>query len=270
MENLPDHIKENLEVNKDYYSMDLMENIERCKIDENYLGDCMLVNENLIWHSVHKYIGKPEVIVKNHCVEKDDILQLGRMGFIKAVKAFDTGRGVKFSSFAVTAIVREIRCFLRDSASIIRPTRTANELLNKINRIEYELGYLPPIPDIAVMLDEDEEKITKALQVGKGVKYLDEPVGTDIQQSQVVTLMDIIDSGEGIEDGVVDKVYVDAVIESVKRKLSEKELNVLKRRLEGFNQTQTADIEDISQMRVSRIMRKVARILDSSNERVGV
>lgn len=270
MDNLPEHIKVNLAVNKDHYSMDYMGNIARCKIDEGFLGDCMLVNENLIWHSVHKYIGKPEVIVKKHCVEKDDILQLGRMGFLKAVKAFDTERGVKFSSFAVTAIVREIRCFLRDSASIIRPTRTANELINRINRLEHEMGYLPASADLALLLDEDEEKITKALQVGKGVKYLDEPVGMDVAQSQVVTLMDIIDSGEGIEDGVVDKVYVDAVIDSVKRKLNEKELNVLKRRLEGFNQTQTADFEDISQMRVSRIMRKVARILDTHQEKVGV
>lgn len=270
MEHLPDHITTNLATFNDYYSMDLTGNIEKCKADESFLGDCVLVNENLIWHSVHKYIGKPEIIVRNHCVEKDDILQLGRMGFIKAVNAFDTERGVKFSSFAVTAIVREIRCFLRDSASIIRPTRTANELINRINRVEYEMGYLPSIPDIAMMLDEDEEKITKALRVGKGVKYLDEPVGSDIQQSQVVTLLDIIDSGEGIEDGVVDKVYVDAVIESVKRKLNEKELSVLKRRLEGFNQTQTADIEDISQMRVTRIMRKVARMLDSHEYEVGV
>lgn len=266
MDNFPEHIRANLAIDKDYYSMDKMENIERCKVDEDFLGDCMIVNENLIWHSIHKYIGKPEAIVKNHCVEKDDILQLGRMGFIKAVRAFDTGRGVKFSSFAVTAIVREIKCFLRDSASIIRPTRTANELIIKINRLEFEMGYLPPIPDIAIMLDESEEKITKALQVGKGVKYLDEPVAQDITQSTVITLLDIIDSGEGIEDGVIDRVYVDAILKSVKRKLSEKELAVLKRRLEGFNQTQTADIEDISQMRVSRIMKKVAKILNIKND----
>lgn len=265
MDKLPDHIKEILAVNKNCFSMDLMDNIKRCKVDEGFLGDCMLVNEKLIWHSVHKYIGKPEAIIKNHCIEKDDILQLGRMGFIKAVRAFDTERGVKFSSFAVTAIVREIKCFLRDSASIIRPTRTANELINKISRLEYDLGYLPPISDIALILSEDAEKVTKALQVGKGVKYLDEPVETDAQQSQVITLLDIIDGGESIEDGVVDKVYVDTLIEIVKQKLSEKEANVLKRRLEGFNQTQTADIENISQMKVSRIVRKVARLLQNSD-----
>jgi len=261
-----EHIHSNLKENKKYYSMDDNSNIERCKTDEHFLGECILVNENLIWHSVHKYIGKPELLTKNHCVEKDDILQLGRLGFLKAVKAFDTSRGVKFSSFAVTAIVREIRCFLRDSASIIRPTRTATDLIHRINRVEHDMGYLPGAHEIAILLDEEEDKVNKALQVGKGVKYLDEPVGSDDQHTQSVTLMDTIFSGEDMEANVLDKMYVDAVLDSVKRKLSEQEVMVLKHRVDGLNQTQTADLEDISQMRVSRIMRKVAKMLDQSNK----
>lgn len=43
-------------------------------------------------------------------------------------------------------------------------------------------------------------------------------------------------------------------------------MTVLKHRVEGFNQTQTADMEDISQMRVSRIMRKVAKMLDKKDQ----
>lgn len=259
----PSHIKRNLEKDKDYYSLHNMENIERCKVDEEYLGDVMIVNENLIWHSVHKYIGKPEQIARNNCVEKDDILQLGRMGFIKSIKAFDPTRGVKFSSFSVTAIVREIRCFLRDSANIIRPTRTANELIYRINRLEHELGELPSVEEIAILLDEDEDKIIKALQVGQSVRYLDEPIGETDDQN--ITLLDVINNGEGIELDVVDKVYVDSVIDIVKSKLSEKEVSVLKHRISGLNQTQTAEKENISQMRVSRIMKKVAKIIKESN-----
>lgn len=271
MDNYPDHIKRILKRHKDFYALDKPDNIRRCKVDEIYLGDALLVNENLIWHSVHKYIGKPEALVKNNCVEKDDILQLGRLGFLKAMKAFDLSRGVKFSSFAVTAIVREIRCFLRDSASIIRPTRTANDLINRINRIEHELAYMPSVCDLAYLLDEDEEKITKALQVGQSVKYLDEPLRNSGASSDLyVTRMDLIEDSAGIEDEVLDKVYVDAILSTVKKKLSEKEINVLKHRIEGLNQTQTAEKEGISQMRVSRIMKKVARMLKDSDKLEGV
>jgi RNA polymerase sporulation-specific sigma factor len=255
----PEHIQRNLEKDENYYSMDIPENIERAKVDEDYLGDVLIVNENLIWHSIHKYVSNPDLIVKNNCLEKDDILQLGRLGFIKSVKAFDTSRGIKFSSFAVTAIVREVRCFLRDSASIIRPTRTAFGLINRIKRIEQEFGYTPSVEELSVLLEEDEEKIKKAIQVGCSVKYLDEPVSI---QSQDITLLDTVDSGVGIEDDIIDKVYVDSLLQAVKDKLSEKEIHVLKHRIGGYNQTQTAKKENISQMRVSRIMKKIAKLLE--------
>nr|WP_241254559.1 sigma-70 family RNA polymerase sigma factor [Brevibacillus sp. SYP-B805] len=241
--------------------MDIMDNIMRCKQDDDYLGEVLIVNENLIWHSVHKYIGKPEVIIKNNCIDKDDILQLGRFGFIKSIKAFDVSRGVKFSSFAVTAIVREIRCFLRDSASIIRLTRTANELINKINRIEQELGYLPPISDLAELLNEDKEKITRAIQIGQSVKYLDEPIKAKDPHSSQMTLFDLIDDSEGVEQEVIDRVYVESLLSKVRHALSEKELRVLRHRIDGLNQSQTAVKENISQMSVSRIMKKVAKLL---------
>lgn len=240
--------------------MDISENMIQAKEDPDYLGDVLLANENLIWHSVHKYIGNPDAIVKNNCIEKDDILQLGRLGFIKSVKAFDTDRGVKFSSFAVTAIVREVRCFLRDSASIIRPTRTANELITKIKWLEVEWGEHLNIEDTAILLDESEEKIIKAMQIGQPVKYLNEPISS--VQSQELTFLDTMESGVGIEEDIIDRVYVDSIIDTVKEKLTEKELLVLQHRIGGYNQTQAAKRENISQMRVSRIMKKVAKLLE--------
>jgi len=271
MDQYPKHIIDNINENKQYYSLELMSNIERAKDDKEYLGDLMLVNENLIWHSIHKYIGKPETIAKNNSIEKDDILQLGRIGFIKAVKAFDTTRGVRFSSFGVTAIVREIRSYLRDSTNILRPTRTANALINKINKIEYDLGYLPSIEELVKMLGEKEWKITKALQVGQPVKYLEEPIKGDsllecnIPLIETISESDVFDS-QGLEEQILDQLYVNDLISSIKHKLSNKELQVLKTRVEeGLNQSQTAVKEQISQMRVSRIMRKVAKLLSDKD-----
>lgn len=264
MSKYPAHIQKNILSNGKYYSLYEMENILRCKEDSDYLGEVMIANEHLIWHSVHKYIGKPEVIASNYRIDKDDILQLGRLGFFKAIMAFDVTRGVKFSSFAVTAIVREIKCYLRDSANIIRPTRTANELINRINRLESELGYLPSVEDIALILDEAEDRVKKALQIGKTVKYLDEPIRKNsdmIYENSVTTALDLVQDNVEIEAEVLDKVLIDTVIESISDSLSEKEISVLRNRIDGFSQTQTADKENISQMRVSRIMKKVASLL---------
>lgn len=267
MSKFPDHISDKLSLDRNYYSLDSMDNIETAKLDAEYLGDVLVVNENLIWHSIHKYCGKPETIVKNYCIEKDDIIQLGRIGFIKAIKAFDTGRGVKFSSFAVTAIVREIKCFLRDSASIIRPTRTANELIHRIGRLENDLGYLPLVEDLSLMLDEPEERITKALRVGQPVKYLDEPARNQATTGmEKASLLDFIGDSTNVENSVIDRIYADSIIDAASDKLTDKEIAVLIWRASGLNQTQTAEKENISQMRVSRIMKKVATILSNYPE----
>lgn len=256
--------KDNIKDSK-YYSLDIKENVERCKTDEEYLGEVILANENLIWHSVHKYIGKPEMICRQYGIEKDDILQLGRVGFLKAVKAFDPDRGVKFSSFAVTAIVREIRCFLRDSAKIIRPTRSANNLINRINKIEHELGYLPSIKDLAAILGEDEEKIEKAIRIGRSVRYLDEPISKK-NDTNTITLLDTLNSGIEIEDDVLDRIYIDSILEKVKDRLSEKELRILQHRINGLTNLEVAEQENLSKMIVNQIMKKVARLIEEQSK----
>lgn len=258
---LPQHIQENLANDKDYYSLYVMQNIEKCKLDPNYLGDVMTANENLIWHSIHKYVGKPEIIADNNGIEKDDIIQLGRVGFIKAIKAFDTTRGIKFSSFAVTAIVREIRCYLRDSANIIRLTRTAHSLMHEIKRTENDYGYLPSVEELADILNESESKISKVLQIGKPVKYLDEQLGND-SNAQLLSYIDLVDDKDDVtEVAVVDKLYVDSILEVIKNKLSPVEFRVLESQLNGYSQTQTAKEQNISQMRVSRIIKKIGNLI---------
>lgn len=260
---LPPYITQKVKVDKHYYDLN-NENILRCKEDSEYLGDVMLVNENLIWHSVHKYIGKPENLTKYNCVEKDDILQLGRIGFIKAINAFDISRGFKFSSFAVITIVREVRCFLRDTGGIIRPTRTAKDLLNKIYRVENELGYLPTTEELSYLLDENENKIIKVLQVGRPVKYLDDFIslpssGSATQDS--ITLKDTLNDSIEVENTLVETMYIESILNYLKHKLTDREYDVLNMRLLGYSQTETANVLNISPMKVSRALKKTANIL---------
>lgn len=246
-----------------YYSLDVKQNVLRCRTDKHFLGEVLIANENLIWHSIHKYIGNPDYLVRNTCIDKDDLLQVGRIGYIKAVHAFDTDRGVKFSSFAVVAIVREVRCFIRDHVNAIRPTRTANDLINRIKRLESDLGYLPNPTTISEMLDVDVDKIIKALQVGQTVKYLEEPVTNPQKVSgfQSTTLLDLIKDSNDVEGEVVTKVYAEGLIEWVQAALTEKERRIFQHRLNGLNQTQVAKLEDVSQMKVSRVMKKIAELI---------
>lgn len=245
----------------DKYSLYNMENIKRCKVDPEYLGEVMLANENLIWYAIHKYVGKPEALIENNGLDKDDILQQGRLGFLKAIYAFDTERGIKFSSFAVTAIVREVRTYLRDYTNVIRLTRNAHALIREIKRIENDFGYLPTVEELALLLDEKEEKIKKALQVGKPVKYLEEQI------SDSITCMDALedDYTENFEEKLIDKIHVDNIINAIRANLTPTEVDILLSQMKGLSQTQTAKEHKMSQMRVSRILKKVAHLINKAN-----
>jgi RNA polymerase sporulation-specific sigma factor len=258
----------NLSRDKNYYSLYKRDNLLRCKVDPDYLGDVMTVNENLIWHSMHKYVGKPEIVAKTNGMEKDDIHQLARLGFIKAIKAFDVDRGIKFSSFAVTAIVREVRCYIRDSASIIRLSRTAHNLLTEMRKLENDLGYLPTTEEISILLNEDESKIVKVLQVGKSIKYLDEELLYEQKYDMSCKFTDILaDDSIHVENEVVDKVYISQVLRNIRIKLSDLEVSVLKGQMQGLSQTQIAKANLISHMRVSRIVKKIASLIEGYKNR---
>ena len=70
----------------------------------------LLENSGLIWSVARRYYGRG--------VDPEDLYQLGCLGFLKAVRGFDTRYGTQFSTYAVPKIAGEIRRFLRDDGSV--------------------------------------------------------------------------------------------------------------------------------------------------------
>ena len=64
-------------------------------------------------------------------LEYDDLMQLGAMGFLKAVAGFDPSFGVRFSTYAVPMIMGEIKRFLRDDGAV-KVSRWAKVLAGRI------------------------------------------------------------------------------------------------------------------------------------------
>lgn len=239
-----------------YYSMDAKGNIQKCREDVEYMGEVLIANENLIWHSIRKYIGNPKVIVENNCLEKDDILQLGRMGFIKAVNAFDVSKGVKFSSFAVVAIVREVKCFLRDSGHVIRPSRSAYGLNYKIAKLLEGSTEELSNREIAEALNEPMELVEKASTVGKRVLYLCDCVEGGGESS--MTYIDAItDVTSEYSHKVVDRLYVEEVLKNVSEQLDKRERYVLNGRLNNLSQKKMAEQLGVSRETVRDMLHKI-------------
>ena len=66
-------------------------------------------------------------------IEYDDLYSAGCIGLLKAVKAFDTDRGVKFSTYAIPVILGEIKRLFRDGGSV-KVSRSLKELSLKLQK----------------------------------------------------------------------------------------------------------------------------------------
>ena len=156
------------------------------------------------------------------------------MGFVKAIKAFDVDRGVKFSSFASTAIVREVRCTLRDNSGILRLTRNAFMLLVSIHKIERELGYMPTSSELSEMLGVEEDKIVKALTVGKPVKMFEEYIEQSEDDSSPLPFVELIaDESPQAEDFICDREDWKDMFDALKEFYTSSELKAFYSYLQG-------------------------------------
>lgn len=87
--------------------------------DKNALEKLVIDNEKLIWSIVHRF--------KNRGTDIQDLFQIGSIGFIKAVKGYDTAYATEFSTYAVPKIMGEIKRFFRDDGMI----KVSRELKSK-------------------------------------------------------------------------------------------------------------------------------------------
>ena len=103
---------------------------------------------------------------KGRRIEYDDLFQAGCMGLIKAADAFDTQRGVKFSTYAVPVILGEMKRLFRDGGSV-KVGRTLKELSLKCVRtreqMAVKLGREPTVSELAQQLQVDVAAVVEAV-----------------------------------------------------------------------------------------------------------
>lgn len=99
-------------------------------------------------------------------IEYDDLFQAGCMGLVKAFDAFDSKRGIMFSTYAVPVILGEIKRLFRDGGSV-KVSRGLKELSLKVTRVREKLslslGCEPSISQIAEALKITPEEAAEAL-----------------------------------------------------------------------------------------------------------
>lgn len=114
---------------------------------------------------------------QNCGLSKEDMLQLGSIGLLQALRRFDPDRGLCFSTYAVPLIAGEIRRFLRDDG-MVKFSREAKSLALRIERVRREQGDLT-VEELSRRLEASVEDITAALASREGALSLDAPTDED-------------------------------------------------------------------------------------------
>lgn len=185
----------------------------------------------------------------------EDLVQVGSIGLIKAVDRFDVDRGVDFTSYAVPTIVGEIRRHFRDKAWAMHVPRRLKELSLRLSRVldqlTTELGRSPTIAELAHAVGVDEEEAIEALDSmnAYSTRSLQAPFEDGSDDSLSEKLGQEETGYAEIEDGALLEAGLDA--------LDERERRIVELRFfDEMTQSQIASEIGISQMHVSRLLRK--------------
>ncbi len=188
-------------------------------------------------------------------LEYDDLMQLGAMGFVKAMQNFDVEYGVRFSTYAVPMISGEIKRFLRDDGAI-KVSRWTKSLAQKITSyVDEQLKSgenEPTIEQLAAHFEVDAQEIVFAMDAQHYLLSLSATVGEDDLE-----LGDKI-ATEECEDENIDKLLLKDLINELPRR--EKKVIVL-RYFRDKTQCEIAKELGVSQVQVSRIENKVLKKL---------
>lgn len=186
---------------------------------------------------------------KGRGIEYDDLYQAGCLGLVKAYDAFDNGRGVRFSTYAVPVILGEIKKLFRDGGSI-KVSRQLKELSLKISRENenYVLknGTEPAISELSEIMGISEDLITEAIGCSKA------PLSLTASEDDESKSVDI--PVECNEDNITELLTLNTAL----LKLPEQDRQIVQLRfVENKTQADTASIIGTTQVQVSRRERRL-------------
>ncbi|MEE1248226.1 MAG: SigB/SigF/SigG family RNA polymerase sigma factor [Lachnospiraceae bacterium] len=220
-----------------------------------------LVTENmgLVYSMVKRF--------ENRGQEREELIQIGSIGLLKALDQFDCSYDVKFSTYAVPVICGEIRRFLRDDG-MVKVSRSIKENARKVRQARQELqqtlGREAALSEISEKTGLGREEIVMALEASEEVESIYKTVyqsdGNEIfLVDQVVSGADGV--GQAIKGGQKDETGIllnKILIKQLMEELGEEERKLISLRYyEDKTQKQVAEILGVNQVKVSRMEKKI-------------
>ena len=208
--------------------------------DKDEMANLVENNQGLIWNIAKRFLGRG--------YDKEDIYQIGCMGFIKAIRRFDASFEVKLSTYSVPYILGEIKKFLRDDGPV-KVSRGLKELNVKINELQKEYqkkGEELSLNQIAEIFRLPKEEIAMALESAKAVDSIDNSLS---DSDKKLSIIDTLSTNKDEATLITNKITIQKMIEDLDDR--EKEL-ILLRFYKDKTQSEVAKKLNMTQVMVSR------------------
>ena len=209
--------------------------------DQTAMEALLQENTPLVWSVAKRFYGRG--------CEPEDLFQLGAIGLLKAIRAFDLQRPVELSTYAVPMIMGEIRRFLRDDGPV-KVSRTLREravMLRQLQtRLESDTGQSPRLSDLCRESGLQPEEVLEALNAPRDTDSLDAAL-----PGQERTLGEMLPAGG--EGRVVEGLALQEAISRLEPQLRQV---ILLRYMRDLTQQKIAVILGMTQVQVSRLEKK--------------
>jgi RNA polymerase sigma-B factor len=194
----------------------------------------------------------------------DDLIQVASLGLVKALDRYDGSRGIPFSAFATPTILGELRRHFRDYSWGTHVPRSLQEkalaVRDFVTAMQQSTGRDPNVKEVASYLNVPEDQALEAFQAlthGYNVESLDTPVDTEnnieTRGAQV---------GDPSAEAAYEHVTLHADVLNILKELDPRMQLVVVAALEGWTQARTGERLGVSQMQVSRYLRRVRTLLN--------
>lgn len=218
--------------------------------DESATEELMRINFGLVRSIVQRF--------RDRGVEYEDLMQIGSIGMLKAIRSFDPSKGTVFSTYAVPLIIGEIRRFIRDDG-LIKVSRIYKQqgatLMREREKYISENGAEPKIEELAKRCGMSVEDAAVAIDASSAVASLSASINGD---DETYTLESTLSSEKNEIDGKIEHIALSQAISSLPplwRKI------VTLRYLREYSQQKTAEMLGLTQVKVSREEKKIFDVL---------
>ncbi len=197
---------------------------------------------------------------KNRGEPLDDLIQVGTIGLIKAIDRFDPDRGLEFTTYATPTIMGEVKRHFRDKGWTIRVPRRLQELSAKVSQATDELTVKlqrsPSIDEIAAHLGTTADEVLEAMESSSAYSSVPLESPGSAEDDDAPSVIDRYASVDGDLAASDDRMVLEQVISEFPQADQEA---IRMRYIDGMTQVEIAKKLGISQVQVSRMLRRALK-----------